>query len=78
MKQDKVPLEEFNETWPKGEFAPCRPDGQVVTVDNDSKDAACICPIRNCIVDFTNRIIPPGIDLMGKTGKEAYKIPNKE
>jgi hypothetical protein len=53
----RISPEEFEDNWPKGDIAPRRFDGTVRTVDYDSKEAACFCPIRNCIVDNFNRII---------------------
>jgi hypothetical protein len=72
MKPSTARPEEWDDDWPKGTVAPCRPDGEVLTVDYDSKEAACFCPIRCCIVDNFNNIIGDGIDLRGKRGKEAY------
>lgn len=39
--------------------APCNPQGEVVTVDNDSKEAICRCPLnpKGCWVDDKNRVI---------------------
>ena len=58
--------------WPRGQVAPCRFDGKVFTVDYDAKEAACVCSVRNCLVDKFNHIIDPPTDLLGRRGRNAY------
>ena len=40
-------------------FAPCRPDGEVETIEDDTKEAVCYCNFKpkGCLVDGKNRII---------------------
>jgi hypothetical protein len=75
MSDALIHPDELDQDWPQSQQAPCRADGQVREIDYDAKEAACFCPIRNCLVDKANRVIGLGIDLLGRTGREAYRVP---
>lgn len=38
-------------------LAPCRKDGEVTTVDYDTKDGVCICGKCVCLVDGRNHLL---------------------
>ncbi len=72
MNLHSIKQSDYEKDWPDRVLAPCRPDGEVLTIDYDTKEAACFCEIRNCLVDDMNKIIPPGNDMLGRKGNAAY------
>lgn len=40
-------------------YAPCNNEGNVVTIDDDTKEGLCRCPLnpKGCLVDPGNRIV---------------------
>jgi hypothetical protein len=75
MSEPLITPDELDQDWPQSQQAPCRTDGQVFEIDYDAREAACFCPIRNCLVDKVDRVIGLGIDLRGWIGRAAYHVP---
>ena len=49
------------ETEPKRIMAPCKPGGEVITTDYDTKEGLCKCKVvpNGCPVDGRNNVIQP-------------------
>ncbi len=59
LEKDRVVLTQSSGGERQTIFAPCRSDGNVNTVDNDTKEAICLCHFvpKGCLVDNRNHIV---------------------